>query len=125
MLISFSWTTAALLSGAKTMTRRDWSRAHYSAVEKAFLEERPFDAWDHVPRVKGARKVAEIRLTGIRGPESTSLVGDEDYRREGFAWLRAHGSPEERGRVQTIWTQWRFAPQLLYVVEFELVDVVR
>lgn len=120
MIISFSWTSPALISGHKTVTRRDWTAAHAAKFHACDL----VDAWDRSPRTGKGRKVATIRITREPWRGSTAFVRVEDYDREGFRWLSVHGSPEDRGRVQTIWTQWRFAPQMLYVVEFELVEVV-
>lgn len=117
MIISFAWTTAALLAGAKTVTRRDWKKQHAMQFAKGKL----VDAYDRSPRTHG-RKVATIRI--LRDPYvawSTDLT-DEDYEREGFNWLKAHGDWQEVGEVVAGWGSKR---RLLYVVEFKLVSVER
>jgi len=43
------------------------------------------------------------------------------YRREGFAWLAAHG---QRELVERICSDWVGSADIEFVVEFELVDVV-
>lgn len=124
MIVSFAWTTPALLAGAKTMTRRDWSISHAAKFRTGML----VDAWNYTPRVNSARrgiaiahKVATIRIA--RAPYrtwSTDLT-EEDYDREGFNWLRAQGLWQEVGEVVEAWGRDR---RLLYVLEFELVERV-
>ncbi len=127
MIISFAWTTPALLAGAKTMTRREWSAAHAAKFRAGQL----VDAWDHVPRVKGARKVGTIRITRDPWQQRTGLMTEDDFRREGIAWLVQHGiKPHEvHGEGawpahdwRQWWDSWRRADKLVYVVEFERVE---
>ena len=116
MIISFAWTTPALLAGAKTMTRREWLAAHGSRFHAADL----VDAYDHSPRAHG-KKVATIRLTRAPYQAWSTDLTEEDYDREGFNWLKAHGLWQEVGEVVEAWARER---RLLYVVEFELVERV-
>jgi hypothetical protein len=132
VIISFAWTTPALLAGAKTMTRRTWTDEHAAKFHSGDL----VDAWNQTPRVNSARrgiaiarKVATIRITRDPYLQDSREVRDEDYRREGFDWLVANGTPQERDRALKIWREWldvhpRYS-NLLHVVEFELVEVVR
>lgn len=125
MIISFAWTTPALLAGAKTMTRRVWSPDHAAKFRAGQL----VDAWNQTPRVNSkrlgiatARKVATIRITGdpyvqMVRPE---YLTPTDHEREGFDWLRQHGYGE---RVDEVIASWD--PCLLTVVEFELVSIER
>lgn len=117
MIVSFSWTTPALLAGAKTMTRRDWTHAHAAK----FTVGRLVDAWDRSPRTGKGRKVATIRITREPRRESTSAISRDDYRREGFTWLQEHGY---YGQVEDIICSWGLNPREVWVVEFELVSVV-
>ena len=115
MIISFAWTTPALLAGAKTMTRRKWKAEHARKFKAGML----VDAYDKSPRAHG-RKVATIRLT--RDPYLEMLEGPipgEVYRREGFAWLAAHG---QRELVERICSDWVGSADIEFVVEFELVE---
>lgn len=127
MIISFAWTTPALLAGAKTMTRRDWSTSHATKFRAGML----VDAWNYTPRVNSARrgiaiahKVATIRIT--RDPYKVRVRGSltpDVIEREGFNWLREHGHAET---VDQILRSWDLDPELReWVVEFELVEVVR
>lgn len=118
MIVSFAWTTPALLAGAKTVTRRDWSPSHAAKFHAGML----VDAWDASPRTGRSRKVATIRLTRDPYLELTSDAPLEHYEREGFVWLDKHGLGD---LVAHTWREWRTKPQRLYVVEFALVEVVR
>lgn len=120
MIISFAWTTPALLAGAKTMTRRDWSTSHATKFRAGML----VDAWDRSPRTGRGRKVATIRITRRPYRQSTDEVTDNDFSREGFEWLSANGGAEARELVEEIWTEWSGLPRHVWVVEFELVEVV-
>lgn len=121
MIISFAWTTPALLAGAKNVTRRDWDGSYARQFRAGAL----VDAWDRSPRTRRGRKVATIRLTRDPWPQRTSLMGDEDFRQEGIAYLQEHGvAPPTMGSWAVWWDQWRLAGEVLYVVEFQLVDRV-
>ena len=117
MIISFSWTTPALLAGAKTMTRRDWTASHAAR----FTVGRLVDAWDRSPRTQLGRKVATIRITRQPYRTSTADLSREDFVGEGFEWLQAHGAAAE---VERIVRSWALYPTEIYVVRFELVEVV-
>jgi hypothetical protein len=120
VIISFAWTTPALLAGAKTMTRRDWSPEHALRFNAGML----VDAWDRSPRTGKGKKVATIRLTCDPYAQTTRELTEVDWLREGFTWLVLNGTPEDRDRAQEIWEDWRIAPRTLWVVEFELVGIV-
>lgn len=127
MIISFAHTTPALLAGAKTVTRRTWTAEHARRFRAGML----VDAWDHVPRVKGARKVAVIRITRDPWTQNTRDLAEEDYIREGFAWLdtHRHDSTWLTDLAGISWRQsfaaWRALAEDCWVVEFELVERVK
>lgn len=102
------------------MTRREWQPEHAAR----FYAGRIVDAWDRSPRIgKGAaRKVASIRIA--RPPYrswSTDVLSEWECEREGFNWLRANGDWQ---RVDEVLAYWSSIRRLLYVVEFELLEVV-
>lgn len=119
MIISFAWTTPALLAGAKTVTRREWSASH----AQRFSVGRLVDAWDRSPRTGKGRKVATIRITREPRRESTASFGDRrsDWDREGFSWLAANG---HGAMVEEVVRLWAVYPREVYVVEFELVELL-
>lgn len=117
MIISFSWTTPALLAGRKTMTRRDWSERTAQVAMRACAAGNAVDAWSQTPRVKGARKVATIRLTAVHRAPSDPLP-EGHHEREGFGYLTEIGRGDTVERVKASWKE---HPRELWVVEFELV----
>jgi hypothetical protein len=121
-MISFGWTTEALLLGEKDTTRRDWHMNHLAHFHAGDL----VDAWNSLPRnvVKNPHKVATIRLTAEPYLESTLLAPPEDYRREGFACLQELGIRVDGLMPDVLWADWH-NPRLardLYVVRFEVVE---
>lgn len=117
MIISFAHTTPALLAGAKTVTRRDWKPKHAAKFKAGMI----VDAWDRSPRVKGSRKVAVIRITRDPHLAWSTDITEADELAEGFVWMRGHGQGDVVDAILANWHQFR---TLLYVVEFELVEVV-
>jgi hypothetical protein len=123
MIISFAYTTPALLAGAKTVTRRDWKPEH----AERFLIGHPVDAYDRSPR-NGGRKVAVVSITSVKR-ESIARMPDSDYEAEGFRWLHEHYTvpPKSSGFPdfsRATFDAWRESGAVLYVVRFELVRVL-
>jgi hypothetical protein len=116
MIVSFAWTTPALLAGAKTMSRREWKPEHALRFHRGDV----IDAWDKSPRTGKGKPVAKIRLMRDVYAQNTRELTDLDYVREGFTWLTLFGAAEDRTRVQEIWDEWRIAPRVLWVLEFEV-----
>lgn len=124
VIIAFAKTTGALLAGQKTVTRRDWTPQHAAHLKAGQL----VDAWNYTPRVNSARlgiavahKVATIRLMDKPRQEMSDTLSALDYEAEGFAWMTEHGLGEQ---VRAILRDWRSHPRFLWVVRFELVEVV-
>ena len=124
MIISFGWTTPALLAGHKTVTRREWKPQHAAKFKAGML----VDAWNTSPRnVKGdPHKVATIRLTAdaeydrFRGALTTDMP---DWKAEGFEWMWENGYWEKVNAVQEHWA-WTF-DEPIYIVRFEVVEVLK
>lgn len=132
-LISFTWTSAALLIGRKTVTRRDWAPRQ----RERFHAGDPVQAWDKLPRNGGVR-IATIRLTAEPVVESCRLMPEADYEAEGYAFYdeRAAAGDEElvaairRGLDLRSWESCRSRFEVdrrdgreMTVVRFELVEV--
>lgn len=85
MILSFAWTSAALLAGRKTCTCRDWSDDYARRFKAGDIVK----AYDRSPRFKGTH-IADLRLTHYPVFGSPVDVLDSDifavYEREGFAW---------------------------------------
>ena len=102
MIISFAWTTEALLAGRKTCTRRRWSEKNFQRWVRAWRDGHHIhDAWDRLPRT-GGRKVGQIRLTCEPYRERLGDMPDRDVAAEGNLWANTDefvtlfGDPEER-----------------------------
>lgn len=102
MIISFAWTTEALLSGKKTCTRRRWSERYFQQWVRAWRQGRlVHDAYDRLPRAGGG-KVGEIRLTCEPYRERLRDMSEEDLEAEGGLWdskeefIELFGDSEER-----------------------------
>lgn len=125
-IISFSWTSPAILALAKTVTRRDWKLRH----AESFKKDEIVQAWDKSPRFKG-KKIGIIRL--LREPylESTCKMPMTDYVYEGFEYLDEHPeliSPAAKRAgfkppLITAFEHWKSAGEMLYVVRFEIVEL--
>ena len=130
MIISFAYTTPALLAGAKSVTRRDWQPEYARlAISRSPLLKTPrvHDAYDKSPR-NGGRKVATIQVLSLT-QEPIASMPDSDYEAEGFAWLHANGHvpPKSSGFPDfsfATFERWRQSGATLYVVRFELVRVL-
>lgn len=123
MLISFAWTTHALLAGRKTVTRRAWADSHIAKF-KAGME---VTAWDRLPRVRGARPIARIRLTEDPYLQSLYELNDKDFIEEGldyytepanqFKWPFSDPPGE--------WFEkWKASRGSVTVIRFELLEVL-
>jgi hypothetical protein len=122
VIISFAWTTPALLAGAKTVTRRNWLAAHGSRFHAGDL----VDAWDRSPRANG-KKVATIRIKEVVEERGVWMESNEIFR-EGVMWCKRHGiAVPDR---QPSWDEWWSAFKIAwhehggFRIEFELVECV-
>ena len=116
-IISFAWTTPALLAGRKSVTRRDWSDDY----ALRFHAGDDVAAYDRNPR-HGGRQVATIRLTADPYRESTAKVPPEDYEGEGFAFLAEQGKKVDGLPPAVLWKAWHLYPQEMWVIRFEVVE---
>lgn len=115
-IISFGWTTPALLAGEKTCTRRDWSASHAMSFRPGELVA----AWNALPRVgKSPRQVATVRIESVTWSDE---YPDEDWQREGFGYLQAHGLKIGQTEPLALWRLWRQWRPHQWVVRFELVE---
>lgn len=119
MHISFGHTTPALITGNKTVTRRDWKPRHAAHFKAGMV----CGALNTDQRV-GGQKVGEIRLTAAPLHESTTLAPDTDWWDEGFSFLSDHDLKVFGASPVAIWRQWLYeAPVTLWVVRFELLSL--
>ncbi len=101
MILSFTWTTETLLSGQKTCTRRLWSDRTAKSWVNAYKGDRLIhSAWDKIPLCRGAKKIADIRLTKCPYQEALADIPQSDLQAEGGLWsskdefINLFGSPD-------------------------------
>lgn len=120
MIVSFAWTTPALLADRKTVTRRDWRRVY----AERFRKDQHIAAYDRSPRI-GGRQVATVRLTQAPYLENIADAPEADYEAEGLAYMAEQGKRVQGVPPLQFWREWRSTGQLLYVVRFELIEVLQ
>lgn len=122
MIISFGWTTPAILAGRKTVTRREWDPDYADR----FYEGQVVDAWNTSPRnTRGnPRKIATIKLTAKPYLERAREAPDEDYEGEGFAYLTEIGRKVNGHTPEAMWRAWKLENPQLWVVRFEILEVL-
>ena len=113
MIISFAWTTEALLSGIKKCSRRDWDDKY----AKRFRAGEKYQAFDHNPRV-GGKRVGIIEMTCNPYKERLDLITDEEEKLEGGLW----GSAEEYIRAFCEGAKVSREKEI-YVIRFELLGL--
>lgn len=115
-IISFAWTTPALLAGAKTVTRRDWTDRHAAQFHKGDLVQ----AWDQSPRA-GGHRVGVIHLTDDPRFEPLADMPDSDYQAEGFEWITKYDAAPPHRLLQATpegFAEWRASGRSMWVVRF-------
>ena len=115
-IISFAWTTEALLAGAKSCTRREWT----SAYARMFRAGELLAAYDRLPRVHG-KQVGVIRLTA--DPEWSNEYPESDYGAEGLAWMERQGQLIQGMQPRQWWREWVEEKQWYWIVRFTLEPV--
>ena len=80
-IISFAWTTEALLKGKKTATRRLWKNSYAQMFKLGDICQ----AYDHNPRC-GGRRIGLIKLTCYPFKQRLSKMTMRDIKEEGGLW---------------------------------------
>ena len=118
-IISFHWTVEALLAGAKTVTRREWSEKY----ARSFKAGERVQAWDKSPRY-GGKKVAVIELTQDPYQEYLDDAPASDFQAEGLQWMVDNNHDMPSGiPAYDFWECWQENNPLVWVVRFKLVEV--
>jgi hypothetical protein len=130
-VITFAWTTPALLAGAKTVIRQPWAERTAAQFHAGTLAV-AYDRWPPAragTRGQGGRPVAIIRLQQDPVREALACIPDADYEAEGWKWLHEHRALlprwiKENDFSWEAFDRWRARPALVWVVRFELVAAV-
>lgn len=123
MILSFGWTSPALIALSKTRTRRHWAPRHAAQFIKLYQEGKTVDAWNTAPRNKygNPHKIATIRLT--QEPFESNEYPDEDWLNEGFGYLENAGLKVDGQWPSELWRAWRLERPTLWVVSFEVLEL--
>jgi hypothetical protein len=119
-IISFAWTTPALLAGSKCVTRREWDKKYAESFEAGEYVQ----AFDKSPRA-GGKCVAIIELTQKPYLQGTDELVPDDWQNEGFAHLESIGAKCGESTARKIWDEWKLNPQILYVVRFKTIRFIQ
>ncbi len=117
--ISFAWTSASLVTGNKTVTRREWDNEY--AIR--FLRGDLVQAYDRQARF-GGKPIAIIRLT--ESPRFTGDLPEEDFKGEGFEFDREHGIKVDGLNVDVLWRAWGISAaqgKKWWVVRFKVIEL--
>ncbi|NOS85250.1 MAG: hypothetical protein HOP31_08935 [Ignavibacteria bacterium] len=127
-IISFAKTTAALLAGHKSVTRRYWNPRHAAS----FKPGETVQAWDKSPRF-GGKKVAEIKILAVY-QEDMKDAPESDYEKEGFQYMCDNNIPLYKvGKTDCLpdrayWRWWRTTKdekwKTAWVVRFEVTKII-
>jgi len=116
-IISFAWTTPALLANRKTVTRREWSEDY----ARRFKADDLVAAYDKNPR-NGGKQVATIRLTCDPYLEPPNQMPISDFEAEGFAYLAEQGMLFEGYDPRKFFQLWRAAIDPVWVIRFQKIS---
>jgi hypothetical protein len=124
MIISFAWTTPAVVVGEKTQTRRDWSRKTIVAATKVLQAGASVQAYDKSPRF-GGKEFGTIRLTQIVAQEDSQTIPQEAWQAEGFHVLQTLGATIGKSTPIDVWNFWLYGEEenVQAVVHFELLEL--
>lgn len=120
MLISFAWTAPALVFGAKTRTRRNWSPSHAKRYEFGQVVE----AWDRLPRA-GGQKIGDIQIVGELFQEFTRYMTEDDFHKEGLEFMEIHQMRIQGKTPREFFDNWKLANERVWVIDFRLLALTK
>ena len=122
-IISFAYTTPALVARRKTVTRRDW----YDQYAQRWKPFDQFQAYDRSPRY-GGQAVAICEVLSVC-KEPMRAMPDDDFEEEGFAYLaECKIKPPRTCPLQSFTPEefaiWRDSDRDVWVIRFKLLRVL-
>ncbi len=112
LIVSFAWTTDSFLAGRKTRTRRDWKDSYAEMFKPGYFVQ----AWDRQPRF-GGKKIGEIVIVKV-WKQNTSQLTEEDYEKEGFAYMEEKGIKMWGKPARQAFDDWKKETKDMWVVDF-------
>lgn len=123
MIISFAWTTPAVVLGEKCETRRDWKPSTIAAVWRAMEKGELVDAYSKSSRF-GGKAFGKVRILKLVEEEDSRTIKSPSWRAEGFHVLQAIGAKISKSTAADVWRFWlEENDQTQTVVHFELVEL--
>jgi hypothetical protein len=117
--MSFAYTLAPFLSGAKSRTRREWMENYAKSFKKGDLVSALNKNWMY-----GGKKIAVIQLTATPFLQNTSKMTEEDYRLEGFLYLEENGLLFRCKEPRKTFEEWKAEKKDVWVVDFRIIEKV-
>jgi hypothetical protein len=118
-IISFAWTTPALLARQKSVTRRQWKPEYACRFKSGDI----CLAYDKQPRY-GGKPIAKIRLICDPYEENSRDIPWEDYIGEGFVFLTEKKVLVDGLAPSEVWKAWKLFPRMQWVIRFEIVELL-
>lgn len=115
-IISFAWTTPAVVARRKTRTRREWSENYARKFKAGSICQ----GYDKGPRV-GGKPIHLIRIMRDPWIQNTSELTECDFESEGFQYMAEQGFKIKGQDLYAFFDQWIDAAIDLYVVDFSYV----
>lgn len=119
--ISFGWTSAPLLAGEKTVTRRNWNERYaesFKAGERCWALDKVYFA--------GGKRIAVIELTEAPYIQLTGHLPwfPDEWKAEGFAYMEANSLTVNGKSPRSFWDDWVREDEEMWVVRFRLVETL-
>lgn len=128
MIISFAWTTNAVLADRKKRTRRFWSDEY----AKRFVCGSSHKGYNRLPRVHG-HHIGTVTITEAPYRQLTSLMTEEDYELEGLKYMEEMGLFIPARTVdgkrllpmhpKRFFDEWREANECPFVINFNFIPL--
>lgn len=117
MIVSFAWTTGAVIARRKRKTRRHWTPEYAACFRPGSVHQ----AYDRSPRFNG-KQVALIRVLKAPYHQNTAEMTEHDFDDEGFAWMTEQGILMRGTTPRQFFEAWKEAREDVYVLEFEILS---
>jgi hypothetical protein len=123
VIISFAWTTPAVVIDEKTVTRRDWKPITIAQFQGAARTGELVEAWDKSPRF-GGKRFGTVRIVEVVAEEDSRTIPETAWEEEGFHVLTPLGAKIGKSTARDVWLFWLHEnDQPQTVVRFELVEL--
>jgi len=117
-IISFAWTTPAVLAKRKTCTRRDWNDQYAESFQTGEL----LAGYNRSQRY-GGHQIAVVKLTQRPYKEPLRNAPDSDWEAEGFAYLTEIGAKVNGITPRELWDMWKQTWDTEWVIRFEIIEL--